>query len=355
VKQATARRLWAITSYYNPAGYESRLANYRLFRERLAAPLVAVEWARNGRFDLKDGDAEILVQLPVGDIMWQKERLLNRALDVLPDGCDLVAWLDCDVIFEDASWIDLACEALEDSILVHLFHERHNLPRNADDRDVGRWHDPRSAVSIMANNACCASVREDLASAAARAARRTTAGLAWASRREVLDRHKFYDACILGSGDRAMLAAALGKFDSGARALCMNAARRAHYLRWAEPFFNSVRGQVAHLAGRLFHLWHGDLDDRRYVERHEAREMVDFDPDADIAFDHNGCWRWNSRKLDLHAYVRNYFAVRLEDGDDRPTDARDASTSAEPARQGQSMSKRAAAACDAERLPRGDV
>src|SRR5262249_5118183 len=151
-----------------------------------------------------------------------------------------VAWLDCDVIFEDAAWIDRACEALESNVVVHLFQERHNLPRHPDHRVLGCWRDLRSAASVMVQSAAGAAAREDLASAAARLARRTTAGLAWAARREVLDRHRFYDACILGSGDRAMVAAALGKFDGGARSLCMNAARRAHYLRWAEPFCNSV-------------------------------------------------------------------------------------------------------------------
>jgi hypothetical protein len=31
--------LWVIASYFNPVGYRRRLANYRLFRERLIVPL----------------------------------------------------------------------------------------------------------------------------------------------------------------------------------------------------------------------------------------------------------------------------------------------------------------------------
>jgi hypothetical protein len=37
--------LWAIAAYFNPARYARRLANYRVFREHLAVPLVAVELA----------------------------------------------------------------------------------------------------------------------------------------------------------------------------------------------------------------------------------------------------------------------------------------------------------------------
>jgi hypothetical protein len=34
---------WGITSYFNPAGYVRRRANYRRFRDRLGIPLVTVE------------------------------------------------------------------------------------------------------------------------------------------------------------------------------------------------------------------------------------------------------------------------------------------------------------------------
>jgi len=53
---------WAITSYFNPVRYRSRLANYRRFRAALNVPLVAVEAAADGQFELGPGDAEVLVQ-----------------------------------------------------------------------------------------------------------------------------------------------------------------------------------------------------------------------------------------------------------------------------------------------------
>src|SRR6516165_1424185 len=105
-------RLWAITSYFNPSGYRNRLENYRLFREHLAVPLVTVEWAHDGCFALGPEDADVLVQVSGGDVLWQKERLLNVALRHLPDECDSVAWLDCDVIFDNEAWPVLASEAL---------------------------------------------------------------------------------------------------------------------------------------------------------------------------------------------------------------------------------------------------
>lgn len=91
-----AEALWAITSYFNPVGYRRRLTNYRVFRRRLTVPLVTVELAHHGVFELERGDAEILVQLTSPDILWHKERLLNVALKALPVECRQVAWLDGD-------------------------------------------------------------------------------------------------------------------------------------------------------------------------------------------------------------------------------------------------------------------
>jgi hypothetical protein len=66
------------------------------------------------------------------------------------------------------------------------------------------------------------------------------------------------------------------------------------------------------LAGRIFHLWHGDLADRGYTRRQVL--LADFDPFADIALDAQGSWRWSSDKPDLHAAVRRCFESRRGDG-----------------------------------------
>jgi hypothetical protein len=55
--------MWAITSYYNPVRYKRRLANYKLFRANLDVPLVTVELSFDGRFELTEDDADILIQV----------------------------------------------------------------------------------------------------------------------------------------------------------------------------------------------------------------------------------------------------------------------------------------------------
>ena len=306
--------LWAVTSYFNPVGWTRRRANYHRFRRSLTVPLVTVELSFGDTFELDEGDADILVRIRGRDVMWQKERLLNLAVAQVPRACDKIAWIDCDVVFADDVWPARAARALDEQALVQLFTERCDLPRDVGPDHPGARDRRASAESVVARILRGAAEPVDLYGADSPIERGSTAGLAWAARRDTLERHGLYDACIIGTGDRAILCAALGEFEHGMRSAAMHEPRRRHYLAWARPFHESIRGRVGNIDGRLYHLWHGDLRDRRYRLRHEQLAAFDFDPVADLSLDENGAWRWNSDKSDMHAFVRRYFAERQEDG-----------------------------------------
>jgi hypothetical protein len=245
--------LWAITSYFNPMAFRGRLANYRVFRAYLNVPLVTVEASFNGRFELGAGDAEILVQRLARDVLWQKERLLNVALGALPPECTEVAWLDCDVILAAEDWFERARDALDSYSLVQLFTERCNLDQGVV--DISSWDGVAQGPRSVGSKIAVGQVRpEDLSDSDAPLRRGTTAGLAWAARRASLDGLGLYDACVLGSGDRVILSAALGQFAYGAAAVKMTAGHEEHYRSWAEPFASAMGGRVGSIDGRIFHL-----------------------------------------------------------------------------------------------------
>jgi hypothetical protein len=306
--------LWTITSYFNPAGYSSRLRNYRVFRANLAPPLAVVELSLNGKFELSKNDAEIVVQIAGGDVLWQKERLLNMALSSLPDDCNQVAWVDCDVVFMDRDWAERADRALEEFFLIQPYRERCNLSRGAPVFSRANGECDSISESVGYKIAMGVAHADDLCRSDAPLVRNSTVGLAWASRRDLVEAHGIYDACILGSGDRAILCAAMGFFEGGVNAVGMRGRQIEHYLAWARPFHSAVGGRVGFVNGRVLHLWHGDLRNRRYAQRHEGLGRFGFDPFSDIVLDPSGCWRWNGSKSEMHEYVRNYFESRKEDG-----------------------------------------
>ena len=257
-----SRPLWAITSHFNPSGYRRRLSNYRSFRRHLPLPLVTAELSFGAPFELNEGDADVLIQIRGKDVLWQKERLLNLALKVLPRECEKVLWIDADVVFEQADWYKHAEDRLDRYPLLHLFSERVNLSREqvvlpslSADRTAVSAHS--KCISIGYKIAEGIVVSNDLRNADAPLVSGSTCGLAWGARRSLLEGHGLYDRCILGGADRAMLCASLGEFSYASEALQMNQWQRDDYLNWARPFFESVDGRVSYVEGRVFHLWHG--------------------------------------------------------------------------------------------------
>jgi hypothetical protein len=303
---------YAITSYYNPARFKRRLINYKRFRERLGVPLVTVEMSSTGEFELSGNDADILVQIRGGACLWQKERLLNVAIDHLPRSAEFVVWTDCDVIFECEDWPRTLPEALEATPLVQCYSEVIYLQDCA--RPLQRSPDSvADAYSIASKTAPGPNLASDAMPRTS--ARGFRPGLAWAARRELIARHGLYDVLIVGGGDRALASAALGRFDEAISALRMNSTRADHYLKWAKPFYGDVGGGVGALPGRALHLWHGNLDDRHYVERHMSLAGFGFDPERHLVLGSHGAWEWSaSAPQGLKEFLETYFQSRFEDG-----------------------------------------
>ena len=148
-------------------------------------PLLAVEQGIGDRFELERDDADVVVRVPGGAPLWQKERLLTIGIRALPRACELVAWLDGDIVFERGDWVDDARAALERLEMVHLFHERHDLPRlglHDDPLDAARaWSGSATAESVVHRIATGMPIQH-IAESAGIDRFRSTCGLAWAHR-----------------------------------------------------------------------------------------------------------------------------------------------------------------------------
>ena len=303
--------IWAVTAYFNPLRYATRLANYRMFRERLRVPLLAVELGFDGQFDLDNTAADVVIRRTGRDVLWHKERLLNEAIAALPPRCDRVVWLDADVIFVDDGWAERLAEALDHHCLVQPFARFHHLGKDEPFPPLteGRPPDGWSLVHLLRTVA----LPEDHWRQGGKSkVHHYQPGFAWAAWRADVEAVGLYDALILGSGDRAFLSAACGRQEDFVIKLGMNARQADHYLSWAGPVAALFAGDVSSLDGDVVHLWHGDIRDRGYCARYEELAAHDFDPHVDIAREEGGSWRWVSDKPRLHAFVARYFRDRRE-------------------------------------------
>jgi hypothetical protein len=317
---------WAVTSYFNPAGWRSRRRNYAVFRRHLALPLVTVELSGAWDAELSPDDADIYLRVRDGDLMWQKESLLNLGFAVLPAHVTHVAWIDCDVVLRRADWWRLALAALDESAVVQLFERVLHLAPSACEADLAAPDEALAALVVDRESAVApvlAGVRREpgylgrLPVRQRRIAGRppVAKGVAWAARRDLVAALGLYDREIVGGGDSSALAAFGGdaeRFEasvSASRRRCLG----APYLEWAARAFELVGGRLGAVPTDALHLWHGHLERRAYTERHAVLADHDFDLEHDLRTGLDGAWRWARDKPGLRAAIAAYFGSRCED------------------------------------------
>ena len=308
--------LWAVTSFFNPAGYRNRLRNFRVFREHLPFPLLAVELSFDGRFALQADDADLLVQWSTGDVMWQKERLLNGAWSRLPPDCVEVAWLDADIVLTNPLWVAQARAGLQRHKLLHAFRTLRHLPADAGSVDMAQAAGLSTSVQVsVIHNMQQQTARAHLLSGIlTRADGAPTPGIAWVARRDWISQVRLFDASIAGGGDTAWAAAVLGVPEQAVDLHAMRPAQRAYYLRWAATPGLALGQDIGCLEGDALHLWHGHMAGRHSRERHLQLAASGFDPGRHLVAGAGEPWRWTDPAGRTARYLRSYFHARNEDG-----------------------------------------
>lgn len=300
--------LVAITTYFNPCRYNSRRANYDLFMEGMRAsgvPCITVECAfPRQEFELPE--ALDVVRIRAETLLWQKERLLNLAASWLPPTCKYVAWLDCDILFDNPRWTEDLVAVLKHSKVAQVWETCVRMGPN----QVGEAAEPaRSFASVM--------TLEPHHLECGRYDKHGHTGYGWAMRREIFDAVGLYEAAVSGSADHFMAHAVYGKYGFCIEnALKRDARQIAHLKDWGDRFYALVNGSLGVVPGNIRHLWHGDLADRRYFLRMHDITDLGFDPYTDLLAK-PGCpleWAPGMNKQGLRDYFANYFAMRREDG-----------------------------------------
>lgn len=301
---------WVITCYFNPARYETKRRNFETFMagmEKAGANVLVVESAfGDDPFELEPG--ENVLQLRGTGVMWQKERLLNIAAARLPASARKIGWFDADIIFKESDWLERTSQALDRYVVVQPFSHAVRLHR--DNRDDGSGVLDESFASMFVRDPTPARIRQYKYHG--------HTGYAWAARRELFDQCGLYDACLTGSGDHLMahaFAAGMMKSPCMRHTFSGSPEYADHFLRWGISARDIVGARVGVVPGRILHLWHGDLADRRYADREREFRRLGLDPKAHLRLDDNGLWEWAEEAPDgLREWADSSFHHRNEDG-----------------------------------------
>ena len=341
--------LYCITTYFNPAHYRTRRANYELFAAPIRAAgisLLTVECALGGdAFDLPPGPD--VLQARGADILWQKERLVNLGVANLPLQARKVAWLDGDILFTNPDWAVECAKKLDECHVLQPFQRGIRLKRGEGNVVGGESAVPSFASAIALEPELLNSGEYDL---------HGHTGFAWAARRGWLGEYGLYEAFLSGNGDHYIAHALAGDLTSPcmhylkniSRLSSLNKGKAGHALRemwrrilparWRRSISNmpgvrqgipafwqhfeqwarqvSTMGtQIGWIPGEVLHLWHGDgVADRGHGKGWLAMHQAGYDPAVDIGIGSGGCLEWATDKPALRDWAQQFFYQRREDG-----------------------------------------
>lgn len=309
-KNKDQHRILLITCYYNPNRYRSRYENFRTFAKKITEEgrhWRALELIFPGQ-SAQLTEYKNVISISGGDVLWQKERLLNLLIKKHAKKYDALAWTDSDILFENQNWEEESLAQLQHYPVVQPFSKVIRLPRGHRtwQGEGEEWH---SFASVYKKSPQLL-LKGDFE-------KHGHSGFIWLMRSDILYKHGLYDCNIAGSGDHVMSHAFTGDWDSSCitRIMSGNKLHTKHFETWAKKVYRDIKARVGFTPGNIWHLWHGETEHRRYVLRNRELAEFGFNPYKDIRKTRNGLWKWASNKQRLHLWAKEYFGQRREDGE----------------------------------------
>lgn len=297
----------AVTVFFNPAKFKSLLNNYFYFAEEMkkaGVRLVTVECCFNGA-DFEIPKTTDVYRLRGDSIMWQKERLVNYGVSMLPPECKYFAWIDCDVIFSDSRWPEMIVEKLQTADILQLFKKVYYLSPGLTKPDGSKILALQGIVWQQAIHKNWLKRRRN------KELPFSVPGFAWAAKRSVFSDIGIYDKNIVGSGDTFLVDCYFDSWDIHGFGQKFTTAMKEEMMQWCERL-KEKKPILDYLPIDIYHLWHGSMKNRRYMDRHDIILQNDFDPTKDIEL-RNNVYEWSTDKKEMHEAIRQYFFQRQED------------------------------------------
>lgn len=302
-------KLYVIAAISNPKEYKRRYELALKFIDHITTfniELTVVECQLGQRpfhIPISETSKYNVVRVRNNSEIWLKENLINIGIKSLPSDAKYVAWIDADLEFENANWVDQTIESLKRHHFVQLFRTCSDL---GPDRSVLELH--HSLVYFLYH-----SERVD------RTLNGTPyqPGYAWAGRIDTIQKlGGLFELAICGSGDRHMGYSFVGQeyFSMPTR---INKVYKDKVSEWASKAQNIVQRNIGYVDGNILHNWHGKKENRKYIDRWQILIDNEIDLEQHLTKNDQGVLEWSeSAPLKLKNDLSEYFSQRNEDSND---------------------------------------
>lgn len=302
-------KLYCVVPVFNPVRFRSRWKLFQDFKKRIleagAIPVVIELAFGNREFSVTDANDPLDIQVRTSTELWHKERMVNIAVERLPQDWQYVSWIDADFRFARDDWASETIQQLQHYDFVQMYSHLQDLDEEC--RPVGSVR--QSFMDVYLNGSGYSSTDAYYPDTSGRPG---TPGGAHACTRLAWDAvGGLIDIGILGSGDWYMSLGLIGEIE---RALKPNFhPQYKHKLRiWQELAERYIRRNIGIVQGMALHFWHGPKAKRGYGTRNEILVRHQFNPDTDLKPDWQGIYQLEASPQ-VRDDIRRYFRARRED------------------------------------------
>lgn len=301
-----------VSCFFNPQQSSYRLKAFNQFYERIKHLNHLIIECVIGDSKAQLAENDNIKRVYTKSLLWHKETLINRAIFQLPPQFKYVFWVDADVIFTNLDWLVDGVESLRSHQIIQPFEYCVHLDRdqlkptfNLDDLRLNNL--PNNINSKVWRSFCANFVNTSLWQDQNYNSHGHV-GFAWGARREVLEAVPLYDRALIGGADHIIAHAAAGQIPHPCIAKSFTD-NLDEVIAWSNQFYQVTQANIGYVKGDLYHLWHGDINKRQYLQRIKDFTRVS---NQITRRDRNGLFEADG---DDDSYISDYFDLReVSDG-----------------------------------------
>jgi hypothetical protein len=324
--------LYVVLAISNPVRFSIRHKLYRDDRQRLLCTpgvhLVTVEHALGERShevtceEVSKDETHIRVRN--GSHLWLKENLQKIAIAHIPKGQRYICCKDADVMHARPDWAQETIQMLQHHDAVQTFAFAQNLGERYElkETSTGFAYEYRKnglKNVVETGDATNGQPGTYYAAEVPRGFNRIQSylghpGFSWAYRREFLDAvGGIMDWPILGSADHHMAWALAGNVMRSIPGQIHPEYKRLAKL-WQQRATDFCHHNVGYVEGTLLHFFHGQMQNRKYLDRWKILIDNQYNPSEDILHDAQGVLTLDPKRWRLRDQILQYWWDREEYG-----------------------------------------
>jgi hypothetical protein len=311
------KNLYVILPYYNYFNNKYRVSNLLKFIEKYKeiqnCKIVLVEGISDESESLIDLSGKIFkhIKYKLPQKIWVKENLINLALqNHLPADYNFFCWLDSDIFFEKKDWVDQSINLLNQNDAIQMFNFGINQETRIEFDDIP-FHSFETKPKLKGHSVSMSLIaylsgQYDVSNF------RPHTGFGWGMTRNFYNKiGKLWDYNIIGSGDSVIGRSICQKLTEE-NILTKHSLNIIYSKTYAEQILEYYKKfkdcKYSFLPSRIYHFFHGDMKNRKYVERHFLLKKFNYDSSM-VNYDNDGIIYTNTELLNE---VYNYMVSRNE-------------------------------------------